>query len=175
MIPLNSLMTLLIGLANPFAHAGDNGGGTLKCVSSSGNIKLEGMAGVNTNNGVGYPSLVLTHQNKSLAFTAEEADDRGGMFVGNVQTIVNASYRVQMAYVIADSSRSNSRSVYRYDVLSLRSKAGTYKMRSKDVYTFEAYLPAHTTLDPLQTDRMDVFGKYLTFDADLKCTLDVSL
>ncbi|MGE3608143.1 MAG: hypothetical protein AB7I27_01050 [Bacteriovoracaceae bacterium] len=166
------MMFSLIALALTLtALAGDNGGGTLDCKSSSGRTTLLGTAGVD-NAGFSRANLVLTIDKKSLTFSPESFISRNG-----VSTVDAVSFDGKSkVYTLVFVEKFNTDNGWEYIEKSLSVVAipASLKETSKDVYSFQAIL---TGADPRKNQKETESGKILMLATPISvnCSLDLSI
>lgn len=164
--------TLLVSLMAVSAWAGDNGGGSIECVSSSGRTSLNGAAGTNYN-GYGHADLTLAIDGKKLQIGEGITISRNG--VASVDAVVfdpaSKVYTVKVIETIEyDGGFKDTAST-----LELFADANTFKAGSyKGEYKFNATL---RSVDPRKVQKESLDGRLQYNDNDIKvsCVLDVSL
>ncbi|MGE3609993.1 MAG: hypothetical protein AB7I27_10440 [Bacteriovoracaceae bacterium] len=163
-----SLIALALTLT---AFAGENGGGTLDCQSSSGRTTLSGMAGVDELD-FNQADVKLTVDKKVLSFNTESLISRNGVSAVGVVTY-NKKAKVYNLVFVEKFTLDRG-----YDLtkktLSLMAIPASFKEVSQDVYKFVALLSG---ADPRKNQKETLDGsiQMLENTITLNCTLDLSI
>lgn len=169
------IITALV-LASASAFAGDNGGGTLNCISESGRTKIFGAAGVDYN-GIGPASLTIEIDGAATLLNAGNPVSANSVLVDFVSYKHKVSYEAVIKRAYIHSSADGLYTVTD-SVLKLVSVKGSMKSKGGDKYEFLADLPSGGSLDPRTSPdlkNIDLGEKKLNKDVQVKCLLDVSI
>lgn len=173
---MKMLTTLALVLASASAFAGDNGGGTINCVSDSGRTKIFGSAGVDYN-GIGPASLTLEIDGAAVLLNAGSPVSANAVMVDFVSYKNKVSYEAVIKRAYIHNSADGLYTVTD-SVLKLVSVKGSFKSKGTDKYEFLADMPAGGSLDPRTAPdlkNIDLGDKKLNKDVQVKCLLDVSI
>ncbi len=170
------IITALV-LASASAFAGDNGGGTINCISDSGRTKVYGGAGVDYN-GFGPASLTIEIDGAKILLNAERPVNEQSVLVDFVNYKNKVSYEAVIKRAFVHSSGADGLFTVTDTVLKLISVKGSFKAKGADKYEFLADLPAYGSLDPRTAPdlkNIDLGEKKLNKDVQVKCLLDVGV
>lgn len=155
------------------AWAGDNGGGTITCKSTSGRTSVSGGAGAPWN-GEGPASLTYTIDGASLNFNPGPVLPSGAMLVDFVAYRNGVSYEVMIkrVRVYHDSGSDYAGSM---PIFHMRSKPGSMHSAGMNKWSFVGVIPAYSSLDPRRGSSADLSEDRFDKDIEVNCLLDVGI
>lgn len=162
------MVTLVSLFSAQLTFAGDNGGGDLSCISSSGRTKLNGMAGVSYN-GYGRANVEFDIDGKKIELGADKRITPYAVAMTDAVAF-NENFKIYTLTFVS-IAKVPDYGIDHEDVLSLISDTSTFKQTRKDVFSFEAQL---TAIDPRAENKSEgLITK--TKDIKVKCILDLTL